>query len=463
MSDRLVTIPNVTIAHTGTYKLSTGERTFTREHFAAAVAAQDDPGLNPPRLDAGHVDPRFNSEWLAPALASSGLDQPTIDSVIANMAGWYDGNPALGVVTNLRLTNDGHTIVGDYQGVPAWLDDGVLASAFPSRSLEGRFNVKSSTGRVHAFVIDAVALLGTVLPGISTIDDIKQRYVDAPDGVLPPEENLMAKAAVRASVGVDEVREAYYDTLPNGSWAWVREVRLAPDSLIVDDGNGDLTLVPFTVDSADQITFSDGTEVRVQYVAEDDSEQVAASAGTVAAKVYATRAESRPDSQEDQMDPKVLEALGLDAGASVEDQLAALAKLQTTPAEPVVADAKADEEVVEPDASDPLTEVADKVAIEELKVAASAGTEALAILRKREDEDTVAAAMSAGKFGPASRDGWLNRLHTDREGAKADMATLASGLVPVAEIGTAAAADQQSDSAHLDAVMASFGHTSKGA
>lgn len=143
------TFTNVPIAKTGTWDASTGQVTITRSDLAAAVAAQRAPGARHPVLKIGHTDPRF------------------------------DGEPALGRVEHLRLTDKGNTLVGDFTGVPDWLAD-IMPDSYPDRSLEGQFNVPDATGREHRFAIDAVALLGITPPAINTLESLRDLYQKQP-------------------------------------------------------------------------------------------------------------------------------------------------------------------------------------------------------------------------------------------------------------------------------------------
>src|SRR5687767_3924140 len=87
----LATVPHVELMHTGTWKLGTGEATFTVEDLANAVAAVDCPAVRRPILKLGHTpDP-------AP------------------------GQPAIGFVGNMATAENGRTLVGDYVGLPGWL------------------------------------------------------------------------------------------------------------------------------------------------------------------------------------------------------------------------------------------------------------------------------------------------------------------------------------------------------
>ncbi|WP_326602358.1 hypothetical protein [Rhodococcus sp. PD04] len=69
------------------------------------------------------------------------------------------------------MTDNGQTLVGDYVGVPQWLAE-ILATAYPTRSVEGVHDVVAVDGTRYPFVLTACALLGVTDPGISTLADI---------------------------------------------------------------------------------------------------------------------------------------------------------------------------------------------------------------------------------------------------------------------------------------------------
>lgn len=260
----LRTIVGVEICEAGIdWPTSTGRVTFTAEDIASAVAAQDDPALRTPIIRLGHSDPRF------------------------------DGEPALGRLVNLRAVNDGLTLVGDYAGVPAWLAD-ILGSAYPNRSLEGAFDVVTMTGSKHRFVIDAVALLGAAAPAISTLEDVARLYLEPPATVAATamKEGRMA-GSVAASVPMETVRRAYYDTVRN-AWSWCREIW--SDALIIDDDEGGLWRVPWSVDGED-VTFGDAEKVKVAYVPDASGETDPAEVGLVAASAGSPLARYAPNTR----------------------------------------------------------------------------------------------------------------------------------------------------------------------
>ncbi|WP_328344812.1 2'-5' RNA ligase family protein [Micromonospora sp. NBC_00421] len=173
MSDtvKLVRRDGVELVRAGSWALSSGRWDASPADLAAAVAAQQCPAIRRPVLWIGHTDSRFT-----PRASTDG----------------GDGEPAIGWVENLRLVDGGHTLIGDYVGVPAWLDQ-VMASAYPDRSVEGAYNRRCQLGHTHPFVLDGVALLGVTRPGVGTLTslqslaDVRALYglaasADAPEG-----------------------------------------------------------------------------------------------------------------------------------------------------------------------------------------------------------------------------------------------------------------------------------------
>lgn len=148
MNPDLRTIPGVELVKTGTWKISTGTWNVTPELIAAAKAAHESGTVPKPIVKLGHVDSRF------------------------------DGEPALGWVDNLEIRDDGHTLVGDLVGVPAWLA-AIAASAYPNRSVEAVHDLELPDGTTHALALTAVALLGVTKPGIpalTSLSDVRELY-----------------------------------------------------------------------------------------------------------------------------------------------------------------------------------------------------------------------------------------------------------------------------------------------
>lgn len=300
----LVRIPHVELIHTGTWPISTGVWTATREDLQAAVAALDCPAIHRAGIKIGHVDSRFTD----PA---------------------QDGDPLLGYIDNLAGEDDWNTLVGDYAGVPAWLGavdengNSVISSAYPHRSIEGIHDFRCQIGHTHPFVLTAVALLGVTHPGVGTLQslpDLMALYgvaastgsaggvaVRAAMNAIPLTATTQATAGpgerstmpnpsptkVAAGVTTEDVRRQYYDDAPGWDY-WITEFHLDPLQLIVcDDRSGKHYRVPVNLTGEDTFEFGEPAEVLVRYV---DAESDAAVTASAADKrlVYASRAESRP-------------------------------------------------------------------------------------------------------------------------------------------------------------------------
>ena len=112
----LVDVEDVEVVQTGLkYPLASGPRTFTKDDLADIVSSQGDAAVKTPRLKLGHV---------------------------ANMGLMEDGQPAIGTLEDLTLTQGGHQITGTYKNIPAWLAR-VLPSAYPARSIEALTSVST--------------------------------------------------------------------------------------------------------------------------------------------------------------------------------------------------------------------------------------------------------------------------------------------------------------------------------
>lgn len=83
------------------------------------------------------------------------------------------------------------------------------------------------------------------------------------------------------------------------------------------------------------------------------------------------------------------------------------------------------------------SEIVDSEVLAQLQREAEDGRTARAEQAAARREQVVDDAIKAGKFGPARRDAWLNRLERDEEGGLADLEALTPGLVPVSQIGDA--------------------------
>jgi hypothetical protein len=421
----LVTIPNVELVSVGIeYALLSGPATFTQEDLKDAVsAANDDSAIRLPRLKLGYK----SDEHGAPI-----------------------AEPAFGKADNLRLSEDGMTILCDFVGVPEWLA-GVMPVAYPSRSIEAYYGVETVTGHKWRLVITAVALLGVEWPGVSVLADLPLYYgSEIPDGVVVAGlEKGDGRLKVAATLNVDDVRRQYYDSLTTDqAWWWVRAILLDPSVLIVDDDEGQLYRVPFDV-SGEAAEFGEPIPVKVEYVDTDEQRKAAALTASKPVAVFATRAESRPDKMQrggSGLDPKQLRAsLDLPEDATDEQVQAKIAELKAaTEADPAPGeeDEGEDKDKGEPDPAEgeetPTaakngngTVTIDAAALAALQASAKRGETAFNRQEASDKKETIGAAVKAGKFPPARKEHWGNLWDKDPEGTKEAIAALASGLIPV--------------------------------
>ena len=465
----LATIPRVELGSVGTWNISNIEGWHpTAEDFASAVAALDCPAVRRPVLKPGHTGPHGS------------------------------GDPSLGLIDNLAVTDNGQTLVGDFVGVPAWLaavdDQGrsVIASAYGDRSGEWEHNYVCQLGHTHPFVLHAMSLLGVERPGIGDLQSLYDLYAKAPEKM---KEMPMAATAL-ASVTVDQVRMAYYaGPAANDYNLWIREMLVDPPQLIVqNDSDGSLLKVPFTVTDND-VTFGEPTAVSVEYIdktpaappADGGDEQ--APAATAPLVRYASRAESRPGRPAAATDPAapadgatteggsgveltneqlaaLRTALGLaddadvsaivDAAKAIGDQIPALREAcgleETATFDDIV---KAVQELAKNAPSDdnsgdgttPAAPAAsaklpdgvvaiDKGRLQTLEANSARFAEHLENERKRGIEDKLSSAIREGRITPANKETWRKSFDRDQEAAAELLDSMApNSAVPVQELG----------------------------
>lgn len=321
----LVDVEDVEICQTGIqYSLASGPRTFTVEDLQDAIAAQDDPAVKVPRIKLGHI-------------ASLGIME--------------DGQPSIGTVTDMRLEQGDHLIMGTLKSVPEWLSD-ILPSAYPARSIEAATEATTVTGNNWRMIITDLALLGVLWPGVTTLEDIQALYSKAgPKNlkVLTTKEevaalSVAAASVVTAQVNVEDVSRAWsqYKRTSDvaGMWWWIRAMLQEPNELIVEDeDSGDLYRVPYTI-AGDDVNFNDPIAVKIEYKDKPKPKEdkqaaslaaAAALAGLAAARPaqktiaqYSTREEAMTASSD--VDPVALrQALGLDDTATDNEVQVALA------------------------------------------------------------------------------------------------------------------------------------------
>jgi ATP-dependent protease ClpP protease subunit len=92
----------------------------------------------------------------------------------------------------------------------------------------------------------------------------------------------------------------------------------------------------------------------------------------------------------------------------------------------------------------PGTVAVDEGSLDQLRRDAAAGREARNAQLEADRVALVRDAVNDGRIPPARRDHWLAQLRADDEGARAALAGLTKGTIPVDELGTADAADDKS-------------------
>ena len=466
MSVQLARVTGVELARTGQWSASTGVSTITREDLAHAVEALECPAVRDPIIKLGHVDPRF------------------------------DGQPAVGRITNLEVVDE-YSLRGDLDGLPDWLGQ-IMASAFPSRSIEATWNYECSVGHTHDFVLTGLALLGVQEPAIgslSTLEDIAALYgineyesqeIAAGKGVT------MSTSTIAASATVEDIRRTYYDT---AGWdLWIEEIQLAPLQLIVvRDSDGVRLRIPVTVDpdkdGSDALLFGDAVPVVVRYddvvapaVSADpaapvpvaasnlrfasraDSQRISAGqhegdtmARTIAAAADTGSGDANPGGLSTDQLTTLRELLGLTEaadpailGAALEALVAKFnpAEAETPEQETAEEDAAAAEDTAADDTADedpkkkvaasgaPATVTVDAAAFAAMQADVGRFREFEKVQARQRADQMVDAAFAAGKIGRGAVDGWKAQAHKDIDGTKSLLDTLAaSSAFPVGEVG----------------------------
>jgi len=263
----LTTVPRVELGAVGRWNISNMQGWEpTPDDFASAVAALGCPAVRRPVLKWGHT-------------GVSGA-----------------GDPALGWIDNMAVTEDGQVLVGDFCGIPAWLaaeDEAglsVLSSAYPDRSGEWEHNYVCQLGHTHPFVLHAMALLGVERPGIGTLQSLHDLY-SIPLAKEPPMPAASADGMAISAATADDVRAAYYAGPGANPQLYIREMYIDPPELIVqNDADGTLTRVAYSINSKGAVTFGDPQKVKMQYVN-------ARTASETPAVAFASLVEARPAGQ----------------------------------------------------------------------------------------------------------------------------------------------------------------------
>jgi hypothetical protein len=441
----LATIPNVELAETGQWDISTGRVTLTTEDFSNAVAALECPAIRKPIIKLGHSE-----------------SMPD-----ANKKRW-DGEPSVGYINNMAVAESSTKIVGDYTGMPGWLGS-IMGSAYPDRSMEATWDFQCQLGHIHPFVITAVALLGVTPPGIGTLEslnDVATLYGVAASSANPeqgvsvviratkgetPMPNPRPAREVAAGITTEDIRREYYDSAAMTSW--IKEFEIDPLQLItIDEASGSHARVPVTLNGSD-ITFGDPIPVEIEYVdtpakanasrivyaSREESRvvsppvQVATDLPPVAAIHRVHQAAKTAEGKEGTMDPiKIRAALDLAPDASDDDVMAAIAARPAVPPTPPPAP------VPTPIAAAGVPEgtvMLDSSIVKRLQEDAAKGVQAMAEIQKNKRDTVIAAAIRDAKFPPARREHYELMWDGDPIGTEQHINRLAAGMVPLVAAG----------------------------
>ena len=430
----LVTVPDVELMRTGKWDLSTGEWECTDKEITAAIDAHDKGLLRKPVIRIGHNDPRFS------------------------------GDPAVGWIDNLRASDDGQALIGDMVGVPEWLAE-ILPSAYPSRSIEGLYDYTAPDGSSHDFVLTGLALLGATKPGVESLQslqDVARLYDIAAAGQVGGKAiELIVTAAANSD---DEASE------PHGAGPYADPGYLDGDGKQVSK-SGNKAVKRYWLKDADHVRNAWAEISKPKNADQYTPNQLARIKTRIKqeAKKFGIKIEAASASEEKgaivaSFMERLAEHFGLDADADEDAILEAAAKAPTTDA----ATEETPTEGAEPHAvaaSAPavngLMQI-DPTQYRELVAAAEEGRQARLQQINEADEQTVAAAIRAGKVPPARKQHWLKSLKADREGTQQVLASLAPGLIPVSEKGHSLPDEREIDTELENVhnrVMASLGFT----
>lgn len=360
------TIKDVELVRVGDWNAVQGDGGITTQNLADAVAAYRDQLVDRPVIKLGHQDNNTLN------LEANG--------------GFGDGEPAYGWVENLRLSEDGQALIGDYVGMPAKLAE-VAPTAWRRRSVELLRNVKTAAGKTYSAALAGVALLGIMRPAAKGLQDVLDLYSGA--------ESATELSVLELVDGMTAAQVATFADALDGLAA-VSDIRVVPH----------------------------------ETAAGTDADRVDTDTTTKEAPMGKGKGLTRES---------VLAALDAEGDAAIEDRLAELlgddtdADKETDSERETDADTDKDAEVDESkttslaDGDLPETVTLSKEQFVMLRDGAQAGKDAATILAEQDRAQVIKTALAEGRIAPADKDRWATALAKDTEGTK----TLLAGLTPV--------------------------------
>ena len=473
-----VTVRDIPVLETGiNYPASTGPFTCTSSMLEEAVLSQSDPHILPPRVKIGHSDNPINDD---------------LQSLWEELNGDRDeSKPALGTIQNLRVTEDGQTLIGDFYGVPAWLA-AILETAYPARSIEGGHWKNDANGKDYAFTLEAVSLLGVVGPGCTSLADLQELFSREGPNVTVVEMSQSNERGgnpmpVVAQVNVEDIRRAFYDDWAQGDryWFWDRELLIDPLEMIIQDPDtGQLYKLPINLkdgDGIESVDFGTAEPVKVKYVPDSSGEEIEVEAARLIApqikgagqvlavnhkpfrlEEYERRKEAPrmgvniptlrkvldvgedllPD---DASEEQINAMLALAEEGRVEDEEVRVEDEEVRVEPEIEGDGEEEEEDNPPElrVDDDGTVKVDAEQFKSLQGAAQMGADARKVQLSTERENLLTKAVEDGKIPPARKEHWRKLYKADPEGTKATIESLAD-VVPLKERGSSPSEDTAS-------------------
>lgn len=381
-----VTLTDVELVRVGSWRASTGPVTIVRDDLEAVIAAANDPEVDRAPVRIGHTDPRF------------------------------DGEPALGWVTNLRLSADGNVLIGDLVDVPAALAE-VMPAAFRRRSVELAWGVRTASGKLHRMALTGLALLGVAAPAVKGLSDVLALY-----GRTATAGTIAASATGHAAL---ELTATIADPLDAAELA-VRTIAAAasttiPDPVATPGHTGGREGNPASHGGGQQVNEQ---RIRELLGIEADADLEAAVQSLVKESGSAgTGGEGEGGAGTQGDPPKPAEGQTPPAGTA---PAAPAGQAPAQPAQPAPAQVAA--------SGTPGVVSLSAGQFEELQRQAAAGAEAAKTLAGQERERVLNAALSEGRIAPADAEAWKGRLEADLEGTKALLSSLTPAF-PTVELG----------------------------
>lgn len=416
------TIADVELVKVGTWPATTGRVTITAAHLADMVAAEGDPDVRTAPLKLGHT----------------GLLSKLGDSA-----------PAFGYATNLRLADDGNTLVGDLTGIPAALETPVK-EGFKQRSAEILWKVTTGAGKAYSAVLDALALLGVQQPAVAGLADLAALYKPATalshleaesrttlslyDMPVSPDEPTHAE---RVANQVRWAKSSAAELAALVGIAGLDAVFAAIDTMATPDSRGLLSGAPH--DDPDVNTPSSGGQLMPTKTLKPEE---LAKARTLLGLA--------DDATEEQVTAKLTELGDLVTAGEATDPPAGAGGDAAGDATGQLAPAGAalSAETIAAFKAAGLTVIADG-ALEQLQADATAGREAHTQLSADRRVTVLDEAQRLGKFGAGEkatelRSTFAARLEQDFDGTKSIIDVLPA-LVPVGELGNSAAGPERTE------------------